>query len=288
MKYFLTVFLITFNLFQNLMALKSQKWERVLGKKYEPPYLAEYNSEVTLCLDLCLQLQDCAGVTGKNCFQSNRGNESYWCAIAGAQSQTTTGDYTYVSYEQSLWNGKSYDDYNAITVNYNQTLEGPYKIGPERAIHCPDGNPSESYHPYYGYNYASNLHNKDDNYWRLSDEQKDIGFIWDYGCEFTLHSVAMKQLKIDSCGTKEFEIYVDKNYHGTDDSKYNLFASGTMPQCDDANTCTDTLHVIKAPSRITRYLYFKVTATYEDVGGLTYFVVNPNPKDDSDLCQTQF
>ena len=45
---------------------------------------------------------------------------------------------------------------------------------------------------------ASNLHNKDDNYWRLSDEQKDIGFIWDYGCEFTLHSVAMKQLKIDS------------------------------------------------------------------------------------------
>ena len=89
-------------------------------------------------------------------------------------------------------------------------------------------------------------------------------------------------------GTKEFEIYVDKNYHGTDDSKYNLFASGTMPQCDDANTCTDTLHVIKAPSRITRYLYFKVTATYEDVGGLTYFAANPNPKDDSDLCQTQF
>ena len=44
---------------------------------------------------------------------------------------------------------------------------------------------------------AWNLHNKDDNYWRLSDEQKDIGFIWDYGCEFTLHSVAMKQLKID-------------------------------------------------------------------------------------------
>ena len=101
---------------------------------------------------LLFQLQDCAGVTGKNCFQSNRGNESYWCAIAGAQSQTTTGDYTYVSYEQSLWNGKSYDDYNAITVNYNQTLEGPYKIGPERAIHCPDGNPSESYHPYNGYN----------------------------------------------------------------------------------------------------------------------------------------
>ena len=56
MKYFLTVFLITFNLFQNLMALKEQKWERVLGKKYEPPYLAEYNSEVTLCLDLCLQV----------------------------------------------------------------------------------------------------------------------------------------------------------------------------------------------------------------------------------------
>ena len=101
---------------------------------------------------LLFQLQDCAGVTGKNCFQSNRGNESYWCAIAGAQSLTTTGDYTYVSYEQSLWNGKSYEDYNAITVNYNQTLEGPYKIGPERAIHCPDGNPSESYHPYYGYN----------------------------------------------------------------------------------------------------------------------------------------
>ena len=56
MKYFLTVFLITFNRFQSLIALKSQKWERALGKKFEPPYLAEYNSEVTLCLDLCLQV----------------------------------------------------------------------------------------------------------------------------------------------------------------------------------------------------------------------------------------
>ena len=94
-------------------------------------------------------MQDCAGVTGKNCFQSNRGNESYWCAIAGAQSLTTTGDYTYVSYEQSLWNGKSFEEYNAITVDYNRTLEGPYITGPERTIHCPDGNPSDKYHPYY-------------------------------------------------------------------------------------------------------------------------------------------
>ena len=43
-------------LIQVVLGLKVATWTKNIGKRYNPPYLAEYGAEVGLCLDLCLQV----------------------------------------------------------------------------------------------------------------------------------------------------------------------------------------------------------------------------------------
>ena len=37
---------------------------------------------------------------------------------------------------------------------------------------------------------------------------------------------------------------------------WKMFAEGNLPQCDDVNTCSNELHIIRAPSLHARYVYF--------------------------------
>ena len=46
---------------------------------------------------------------------------------------------------------------------------------------------------------SNNLFKKDDNYWKMYKDYKNChacGFVWDYGCEFTLHTVSMQQIRM--------------------------------------------------------------------------------------------
>ena len=52
------------------LGLKVATWTKNIGKRYSPPYLAEYGAEVGLCLDLCLQVS-CVELYS-NCITSMR------------------------------------------------------------------------------------------------------------------------------------------------------------------------------------------------------------------------